>query len=109
MLSQLPGVDKGECNNEAVTLIPEKLFIKTTIATPSTIQSQVLTVQEKAGTKMEEWCNTQGVRKLPEGYVKDNRWAVPTDEQLRHNILSQYHDSPTAGHPGRDNTTALVS
>ena len=109
MLSQLPRVDKGEHDNEAVTLIPEKLFIKTTIATSSTIQSQVLTVQEKAQTEMEEWCDTQGVRKLPEGYVKDNRWAVPADEQLRHDVLSQYHDSPTAGHPGRDNTTALVS
>ena len=58
---------------------------------------------------MEEWCDTQGARKLPEGYVKDNRWAVPLDKQLRCNILSQYHNSPTAGHPGRDNTTILVS
>ena len=69
MLSRLPGVDKGEHNNEAVTLILEKLFVKTTIATPSTIQSQVLTAQEKAQTEMEEWCNTQGVRKLPEGCI----------------------------------------
>ena len=58
---------------------------------------------------MEEWCNTQGARKLPEGYVKDNKWVVPLDEQLRCDILSQYHNSPTAGHPGRDNTTTLVS
>ena len=58
---------------------------------------------------MEEWCNTWGVRKLPKGYTKDNKWAVPTDEQLRHDVLSQYHDSPTAGHPGRDNMITLVS
>ena len=51
----------------------------------------------------------QGAQKLPEGYVKDNRWAVPSDEQLRCDILSQYHNSPTAGHPGRDNTITLVS
>ena len=57
---------------------------------------------------MEEWCNTQGVRKLPEGYAKGNKWAVPTNEQLKHNILLQYHDSPTTGHPGRDNMIALV-
>ena len=37
MLSQPPRVDKGKHNNEAVTLIPERLFIKTTIATPSAI------------------------------------------------------------------------
>ena len=52
---------------------------------------------------------SQGVRKLPEGYVKDNKWAVPSDQKLRCDILSQYHDSPTAGHPGRDNMIALVT
>ena len=41
-------MDKGEHDNEAVTLIPEKLFIKTTIMTPSAIQSQVLVAQETA-------------------------------------------------------------
>ena len=88
MLSQPPGVNKGEHDNEAVTLIPERLFVKTMITTPSTIQSKVLMVQETAQTKMEEWCDTQGARKLPEGYIKDNRWAVPLDQQLRHNVLS---------------------
>ena len=58
---------------------------------------------------MEEWCDTQGVRKLPEGYVKNNKWAVPSDQQLRHDVSSQYHDSPTAGHPGRDNMITLVT
>ena len=58
---------------------------------------------------MEEWCDTQGVRKLPKGYVKDNKWAVPLDQQLRCNVLSQYHDAPTAGHPGRDNMITLVT
>src|SRR5580692_8034371 len=109
MLSRPPGVDKGEHDNEAVTLIPEALFVKTAIATPSAIRSQVLAAQKDAHDEMEDWCNTQGARKLPEGYVKDNRWAVPTDEQLRREVLSQYHDSPTAGHPGRDNTIALES
>src|SRR5580692_5741910 len=109
MLSRPPGVDKGEHNNEAVTLIPEALFVKTAIATPSAIRSQVLTAQEQAHNEMEDWCNMQGVRKLPEGYVKDNKWVVPSNEQLRREILSQYHDSPTAGHPGRDNMITLVS
>src|SRR5580692_960740 len=108
MLSQPLGVDKGEHDNEAVTLIPEALFVKTAIATPSAIQSQVLVAQEDARKEMEEWCNMQGVRKLPEGYIKDNRWVVPNNEQLRREVLSQYHDSPTAGQPGRDNTVALV-
>ena len=48
MLLQLPGVNKGKHNNEAVTLIPEELFIRTTITTPSTILSQVQATQEIA-------------------------------------------------------------
>ena len=76
MLSWPPRVDKGKHDNEAVTLIPERLFVKTTIATPSMIQSQVLVAQETAQMEMEEWCNTQGARKLPEGYIKDNQWGT---------------------------------
>jgi hypothetical protein len=72
MLSQPPGVDKGEHDNKAVTLIPEVLFVKTTITTPSAIRSQVLMAQEQAYKEMEELCDTQGVRRLPEGYIKDN-------------------------------------
>ena len=48
MLSWPPGVDKGKHDNEVVTLIPERLFINTTITTPSTIQRQVLAAQEIA-------------------------------------------------------------
>ena len=48
MLSWLPEVDKGGHDNEAVTLIPERLFIKTIIATSSAILSQVQAAQETA-------------------------------------------------------------
>ena len=58
---------------------------------------------------MEPWCDTQGVRKLPEGYAKDWRLAVPSRLILRHELLAQFHNSPTAGHPGRDNTIALIA
>ena len=58
---------------------------------------------------MELWCNTQGVRKLPEGYAHGWRMAVPSGLVLRHELLAQFHNSPTAGHPGRDNTIALIA
>jgi hypothetical protein len=35
------------------------------------------------------------------------RHAQLSDDDKRE-ILHQYHDDPTAGHPGRDNTVALV-
>ena len=58
---------------------------------------------------MELWFDTQGVRKLPEGYTKDWRLAVPSGLVLRHELLAQFHNSPTVGHPGRDNTIALIA
>ena len=58
---------------------------------------------------MELWCNTHGVHKLPEGYVKGWRLAVPSGLVLRWELMAQFHNSPTVGHPGMDNTLALVS
>ena len=52
---------------------------------------------------------TQGVKKLPEGYMHGWRLAVPAGLKLRCKILAHFHNSPTAGHPGRDNTTTLVT
>jgi hypothetical protein len=37
-----------------------------------------------------------------------DRLHVPNDEPLRTSILSECHDTPTAGHLGRDKTTELV-
>ena len=58
---------------------------------------------------MELWCDIHKVCKLPEGYVKEWRLAVPSGLVLRWELMAQFHNSPTAGHPGRDNTLALVS
>jgi hypothetical protein len=36
-------------------------------------------------------------------------YAVPADDGLRRKILKWLHDAPTAGHPGRDETTRAVA
>ena len=66
-------------------------------------------MQERQKEEMEFWCDTQGVRKLPEGYTKDGRLAVPSSLVLRQELMAQFHNSPTAGHPSRDNTLTLVT
>ena len=35
--------------------------------------------------------------------------TVPSGLVLRQELMAQFHNSPTAGHPGRDNTLALIS
>ena len=58
---------------------------------------------------MELWCDTQGVCKLPEGYAKEGRLAVPSGLVLQRELMVQFHNSPTTGHPRRDNTLTLVA
>ncbi|KAG3066538.1 hypothetical protein PC122_g17755 [Phytophthora cactorum] len=38
-----------------------------------------------------------------------NRIVVPNDYDLRMRIMYEYHDSPTAGHPGREKTYLLLT
>src|SRR5580692_6159390 len=85
------------------------MFISTTTSETSTLKEKVLQAQNTQHSEMEHWCDTQEVRKLPEGYMKGWRLAVPAGLKLRREIVSHFHDSPIAGHPGRDNTIALMA
>ena len=73
------------------------------------LKTKVKEAQKKQKEEMELWCDTQGVHKLPEGYTKEGRLAVPSGLVLRRELMVQFHNSPTAGHPCRDNTLALVA
>ena len=73
------------------------------------LKTKVKEAQKKQKEEMELWCDTQGVRKLPEGYAKEGRLAVPSGLVLQWELMAQFHNSPTAGHPSRDNTLALVA
>ena len=109
MLSRPPGVDQGKQDNMDIILLPLSLFIATTTVQDDMLKAKVKEAQQKQTAEMELWCNTQGVCKLPEGYTKEWRLAVPSGLVLRRELMGQFHNLPMAGHPGRDNTLALVS
>ena len=109
MLSRLPGVDQGKQDNMDIVLLPPSLFIATAAAQDDMLKVKVKEVQWKQTAEMELWCDTYRVHKLPEGYAKEWRLAVPLGLVLRWELMVQFHNSPTVGHPGRDNTLALVS
>ena len=83
MLSRLPGVDQGKQDNTDIVLLPPSMFITTSIIQDDMLQAKVKAAQQKQKGEMELWCNTQGVRKLPEGYAKEWRLAVPSGLVLR--------------------------
>ena len=109
MLSRLPGADQGKEDNTNIVLLPLSMFISTINTEDDMLKWKVKDAQQKQKAEMELWCNTQGVRKLPEGYAKDWRLAVLSGLVLKCELLAQFHNSPTAGHPGRDNTIALIA
>ena len=41
-------------------------------------------------------------------YVQGNRLNVPNDMPLKLRIMRNFHDSPTAGHMGRDRTASMI-
>ena len=109
MLSRPPGADQGKQDNADIILLPPLMFVATSVVQDDLLRAKVKTAQQKQKGEMENWCNTQGVRKLPEGYAKEWRLAVPSGLVLQQELMAQFHNSLTAGHPGRDNMLALVS
>ena len=109
MLSRPPGADQGKQDNTDIILLPPSMFVAIMIAQDDMLKAKVKEAQWKQTAKMELWCDTQGVRKLPEGYAKEWRLAVPSGLVLRQELMAQFHNSPTVGHPGRDKTLTLVS
>ena len=85
------------------------MFISTTRTSNNSLKECVRKAQEDQKNKMELWCNTQNIQKLPEGYTQGWRLAVLAGLKPRREILAHFHDSPVAGHPGRDNTITLIT
>jgi hypothetical protein len=49
---------------------------------------------------------------LVEGYMWKNRsgkLVISPDDEIRQAIMAKWHDFPTAGHPGRDETIRQVT
>jgi len=62
---------------------------------------------------MKEWENTYKLIKSgsthDEQWDKDSQPAVPPDLHLKRQIMDAFHNLPTAGHPGRDETICQVT
>ena len=109
MLSRLPGADHRKEDNTDIVLLPPLMFVTAINTEDDTLKQRVKEAQQEQRAEMKLWCNTQGVKKLPEGYAQGWRLAVPSRLVLRCGMLAQFHNSPMSGHPGRDNTIALIT
>ena len=114
MLSRPPTEDKGEQDNNDLTLLPEEMFIRQTNPEPDQepldLGREVADAQETHKRTMKQWEDTHHLNFHPmhdhqPQWFKDHRIVVPPEIELRRKIMRRYHDDPTAGHPGRDETT----
>jgi hypothetical protein len=117
-LSRRPDhIPEGDTDNEDMTMLPETLFLR---ALDTDLQAEFLAqVKEDDffgnAVEMLKKKNTPIRSALEDWETRDDllfykgRCYVPKSEQLRRQIIQQYHDHPTAGHPGVFKTTELIS
>ena len=98
----------------ADALLPEEMFICQTNPEldqePLDLEREVANAQETHERTMKQWEDTLHLNFRPTHdhqpqWFKDRRIVVPPEIELRRKIVQRYHDDPTAGHPGRDETT----
>ena len=114
MLSRPPGTDRGELDNQDVTLLSPDSFIRLTLEEDQEIidlERSIVAAQKKHPKLLEHWRRTKQVSDRRASYTneltacKNNlQAAIPPEDSLKREILRIYHDSIAAGHPGRDQT-----
>ena len=103
-------------DNMDVTMIPEKSFIHVFTEDDMHLERQIEQSQNKHATILDNWSTTEELLKQtldPQpGFIwrhpESFKLVIPPDEDLRKQIMKEWHDNPVAGHPGRDETTRQV-
>jgi hypothetical protein len=115
MLSRPPVDDKGESNNNNLTLLPEEMFIRLQTsqdADPAdeTLKHKIVQAQKQQLGEMKAWAKKYKLTRSPGDlqWLKNTTPVVPDDPEMRKDLMDHFHDAPTAGHPGRDETTQAI-
>jgi hypothetical protein len=119
MLSRCPDADKGEEDNQNLTLLSPDLFIWLTTE-PSeewiNLEHRIERVQKEFLNLILKWKRKHHLQLHPSTTIPglklwhaQRRIVIPPNDQLRKDILYTQHDQSTAGHPGRDETIQGVS
>jgi hypothetical protein len=104
MLSRPPNADKGEEDNQDVTLLPSELFICLSMsahADKRELDHRIGLAQKRHEALMTKWKDKYLLHSSPADTIPTtNLWraqqriVVPPDEELKRNILFNYHSGP---------------
>ncbi len=106
-LSRQPDFYEGPDDNDDVTVLPQALFIDATTA--STLDDCIRAHQLKRPELLATWALTHNLTKTDKLYWWGDQLVVMEDNNLRRGVISLYHDSITAGHPGISKTLWSIS
>jgi hypothetical protein len=120
LLSRPPGVDKGDTDNENMTLLHPDTFIRlSTTKDPKDkwreLEQQIGTAQRKHPPEIVQWIKHHQVT-MNHSHNSNNlrHWhvqgkiAVPPDDTLKKEILHRFHNLETRGHQGQVPTITVV-
>jgi hypothetical protein len=103
-LSRRPDYDQGEHDNENITMLPDKLFIKsgTVTYTPTNVPNQDESI-------LTPWIDSHNLKKIDNTWWKGQQRVITGDLSERRSIIHDHHDLPAYGHPGISQTMELTS
>ena len=116
-LSRRPDYHKGEDDNASVTVLLPELFVQSTTLTClfpragalSAINERVCSHQRTQQDLLNKWATTYPLTESDGIHWYGDRLVVMEDSSLKRGVISLYHDSTTAGHPGISNTTWAIA
>src|SRR5260221_75984 len=106
-LSRRPDFDDGSDDNDQVTALPDHLFIRH-LSTVSLWQ-KVAFAQDRDASSVQALAQSFPLTSANHHWWNAGRLVVVEDNALRREITSQYHDSPTQGHPADTITHISIS
>ena len=105
-LSQRPDFYKGEEDNNQVTALLQNLFIRAMELMALKRQIQLDQVDKKDIIK--QWKDSHGLQEQENCWWKGTAVVVTQPEEMATELLQQYHNTPTAGHPGITKTIRQI-
>jgi hypothetical protein len=100
-LSRRPDYDQGECDNANITVLLDRLFIRSLIEIGAEHDEQ----DEQILTK---WINAHELKRIGEVWYKNGRQVITNIGGGSWAVIAAHHDAPVHRHPGIARTIQLV-
>ena len=100
-LSRCPDYDQGTHDNKNITVLPDSLFICSLTIEEPLYKQKMLAIRK--------WTDTHRLKEFGGKWYKEGRLVITGDAMEWKRIVKEFHDPPTAGHPGIARTKDLIA